>query len=72
MLIKIRVASCGATGSNCLPSSLHLLPPTQSRADMALPFAPGSLEASASATKVVPSQGGSLGPDVATVSSQKG
>lgn len=46
MLIKIRVASCGAMGSNYLPSSLCLLPPSQSKAHMALPFGPRNSEAS--------------------------
>ena len=52
-------------GSNYLPSSLCLLSPTQSEADVALPFAPSSSETSGSATKVVPGPGGSLGPRVA-------
>lgn len=68
MLIKIRVASCGAMGSNYLPSSLCLLSPTQSEADVAFPFAPSSSETSGSATRVVPGPGGSLGPGVAPVS----
>lgn len=72
MLIKIRVASCGAMGSNYLPSSLCLLSPTQSEADVALPFAPSSSETSGSASKVAPGPGGSLGPRVARLSSQTG
>lgn len=53
MLIKIRVASCGATGSNYLPSSLCLLTPIHGRSACSFPVSWAPWKPAQSATQVL-------------------